>query len=229
MQFDTNVKRATVADRPSSSLWVLVAANLIPVTGVALWGWKIGDVVFLYWAENLVIGMFNFVRMLMARGKEGDEGTEWIELVFGKLFTAAFFLLHYGGFCYGHGVFLVLLFPPTGSLSEEDEPFTVLWSLLHQPAVLAAFAAIAVSHAYSFFHNYVGRGEYRSAKVDELMGRPYKRILVTHFFILTGGLLLIALGSPLAAILLFVALKIALDGWSHHREHAPPADPGHAR
>ena len=47
----------------NSSLWVLVCANLLPVAGVALWGWKIGDVVFLYWAENLVIGVFNFLRM----------------------------------------------------------------------------------------------------------------------------------------------------------------------
>ena len=59
--------------------------------------------------------------------------------------------------------------------------------------------AIAISHAFSFFHNYLGSGEFRHASLAVLMTQPYARVVVLHVTILAGGLLAQAAGAPAAA------------------------------
>ncbi|MGD9385412.1 MAG: DUF6498-containing protein, partial [Thioalkalispiraceae bacterium] len=46
-------------------LALLVLLNTIPVYGVFQWGWKSFDLIFLYWLENLIIGGFMILRMLV--------------------------------------------------------------------------------------------------------------------------------------------------------------------
>ncbi|MGB7297217.1 MAG: DUF6498-containing protein [Candidatus Aminicenantales bacterium] len=65
----------------------------------------------------------------------------------------------------------------------------------------------------------MGKGEYRKTSVDELMARPYVRIVLLHLTLIFGGFLLQALGSPLAGLLLFLVLKIGFDLKAHLREH----------
>ncbi len=214
----------------SSSLAALVAANLLPLAGVAFWGWQVGDVVMLYWAENLVIGAFNVLRMAMARGEGGSEevperyrATTLGELA-GRVFIIGFFIVHYGMFCYVHGAFVAHLFPPSG-IRASEEPFSVLAAMLQDGVVLAAMGAIVASHALSFLRNYVAGGEFRGAGVDQLMTSPYKRIVFTHVFILAGAFLLLAIGSPLVAMLLFVVLKIEFDAHAHVKERRAAAAP----
>ena len=59
--------------------------------------------------------------------------------------------------------------------------------------------AIAISHAFSFFHNYLGSGEFRHASLAVLMTQPYARVVVLHVTILAGGLLAQAAGWPAGA------------------------------
>ena len=192
---------------------MLVAANLLPLAGVAFWGWKVQDIVFLYWIENLIIGAFNVPRMAMATGIRAKDG----QLVTGlpamilKGFTVPFFIVHYGGFCLGHGLVLAALFPPGGAAMGE---------LNLDEALLAGVVVLVASHGYSFFHDFVGGRQYLAAELDKQMIQPYKRIVVVHLFILAGGLLMTAFELPVLAVGLFIALKTALDGWSHQREQA---------
>jgi hypothetical protein len=47
--------------------------------------------------------------------------------------------------------------------------------------------------------------------LKELMGAPYGRIMVLHVSLIAGAFLLQALRSPVAGVLLLVALKLAYD------------------
>lgn len=210
-----------------SAIAVLVAANLVLVVGVASWGWRVQEVVFLYWMENLVIGAWNVLRILcavpaglglMARQGIGPSATG---LFFAKLFSAAFFVLHFGLFCYVHGEFLAAMIDLSNGVRMPGfYPLgPVLAATLRDPHSLAAIAALAVSHGYSFFRNYLGRGEYRNVEMAALMKRPYQRIVVTHLFIMAGAAAMFALQSPLAVIIVFVVVKIAVDVYSHLSEH----------
>jgi len=208
-----------------------VAVNLTLLPAVLLLGWSVFDIVFLYWAENLVIGAINVLKMLFASpdpraGLEDPHGgparerppspvatraTGWIT----KLFTIPFFIVHYGGFCVGHGIFVFALFNQAGEFGDD------LWSAL--PALVTgalglSLAALAASHLYSFFVNYLGSGEFRRTDVRALMMRPYGRIVALHLTILLGGFVVAALGDPLYMLVVLVVLKTFVDLAMHGRE-----------
>ena len=209
---------------PPVSAPVLIAANLLPIAGVLFWDWRVADLVILYWVENLVIGAMHVLRILFARPdrliKEGPELADG-QLLAAKAALAGFFLVHYGGFCIGHGMFLAALFPVPGNAGATTlDVWPMLSQMLREPGSLAAIAVLVASHGYSFARNYIGREEYRRVDIGQMMFRPYGRIFVVHMFIIVGALLLQALNAPLAALLLFVGLKIAIDYAMHRRERA---------
>jgi hypothetical protein len=203
---------------------LLVAANLVPLAGVLLWDWRVGDVVILYWMENLVIGAFNVLRILLARPRGSR-----LAGVAGKVFLAGFFTVHYGMFCYGHGVFLAFMFPLPGADGRPLGIDAVVLDMLREPGLLAAVAALIASHGYSFVRNYLGRGEYRNVDPGKLMSRPYGRIVLVHLYVIAGGILVHALQSPVAPLVLFVALKTGIDYFMHRRERSVLARPPAAR
>ena len=220
----TTTETEVETETDSSSTWLLVAVNLVPIVGAVFWQWQVRDIVFLYWIENLVIGAFNILRIffaepdlskLEARGIQSSAG----EMLAGKAAVAGFFLIHYGGFCYGHGEFLTSFFHSPGQSGASIG--SLVAGLLGEHGAKLALLAIVASHAYSFFRNYLGRGEYRGVNVAEMMFRPYKRIFVTHIFIIFGGFLLMAVKNPVLPMIIFVALKIGFDVYFHRKERAP--------
>jgi hypothetical protein len=204
----------------SPSAWVLIAANLIPAGGVLLFGWGVFDVLLLYWTENVVIGVFNVLRMLMA---QPANPASWLA----KLLLVPFFVVHYGMFTAVHGFFLVAFFQeqttgwdlpgPAGSLSETL--FGVLAAVIARPGALLVIGSLVLSHGYSFFANYLGRGENLKASLQQLMTQPYARIIVMHITIIGMGFLVILTGTRVVGVLLLVALKIGVDLRAHAREH----------
>ncbi|HJS37800.1 MAG TPA: DUF6498-containing protein [Burkholderiales bacterium] len=203
---------------------LLLLANAVPLVGVLAWDWRVGDVVILYWIENLVIGLYNVLRILAAQPEGARAG-----LMAGKIFLAAFFLVHYGGFCAGHGVFLAALFPVAGPGGAKLGIDGVVLDMLREPGLLVAVAALTLSHGYSFVRNYLGRGEYRRADVQRLMMQPYGRILVVHLFVIFGGMLVQGVKAQVPALLLFIALKTFIDYRMHRRERRLLATPPAAR
>ncbi len=93
------------------SLILLVAANLLPLAGVFLWDWDVFLLLLLFWCENVIIGLFGIARLIVAASNDTlKEG----------LFLPLFFLVHYGGFMFGH--FMVLFGMYSGSFEEFGNP-----------------------------------------------------------------------------------------------------------
>jgi len=216
------------ANRRRASLTALLAVNLIPLLGVFLWGWDATALLVLYWSENLILGAYNIVKMIACEPFRG-------------LFPSLFFLVHYGGFCAVHGLFVLSIGDGSASMDsimdgEERWPFVLVFVELLVGVVshvlsqaptewLIGFAALAVSHGLSLVVNYFYGGEYREANVGRLMGAPYKRVVVLHVAILAGGWAAAVMDSPLPMLLVLVVLKTGLDAVLHLREHRDaPAD-----
>ena len=145
-----------------------------------------------------------------------------------KLFFMPFFTVHYGIFCLVHGVFVFALlsgegpFGGNGAPGPEFDPFDMKGSFLSAIAgnhLWWAILALAGSHLYSFFANYLGKGEYRQTVLPQLMIQPYGRIVVLHVALLFGAFLIMALGSPLLLLLILIVGKTGLDLKLHLREH----------
>jgi hypothetical protein len=98
-----------------------------------------------------------------------------------------------------------------GDLAEVARLFLVLW-----PALLA----LAISHTYSFFNNFLGRGEYKGRTVSQQMSEPYARIVFMHLVLIFGGGLSMVLGQTELVLIIVIAAKIFVDLKSHVREHS---------
>jgi hypothetical protein len=174
---------------------VLIAVNLSMIIGVVWFGWSVLDIVFLYWVENLVVGVINVFRMLLANSdlravpgvrekmamlgeKDAASSAKYVQKAGGaiKFFMIPFFIVHYGGFCYGHGVFVLAMFGGGGMFGSTNGtvPDPGFMDLL-TPMLLLAIATLAASHLFSFFANYLAGGEYKRTHASMLMMRPYGR------------------------------------------------------
>jgi len=193
----------------SPSLLALVLANAIPIVGVLFLGWTVFPLLLLYWLENVVVGGFNVAKMLLA---QPSEPASWL----GKLFLIPFFIVHFGGFTFVHGVLVVAFFGPKGT-----QPFDLLTVV---PAAIRAnhlgwgLLSLTASHGLSFYWNYLHNGEYQRASLSTLMGQPYGRIVVLHLTVLFGGWIVMLLGSPVPALIILIALKTAADWRAHQAE-----------
>ena len=194
-------------DVPSSAL-VLIAANLVPLVGVLAFHWTVFSVVLLYWCENVVVGAFNVLKILFAQPQS-------IATNLGKLFLIPFFTVHYGMFTLVHGIFVLFLFGPKTNAGPSVALFE---TSIREARIGFAVLAIIVSHGYSFVVNYLGSGEFRRASPPQLMTQPYARVVVLHLTIMTGGFATMALGAPMAALLVLIVLKTAIDYRAHLSE-----------
>ena len=208
-------------------LLALVLANLVPVFGVLLLHWDVGAIVVLYWTENLVVGFYNLIKMLLTGGKSA-------------LGSMLFFCLHYGGFCAIHGMFVLELTQFAGEISSQlpdaswPGPLVVIQKILYFGEQIFAAAppefgwaciALLLSHGASFLLLFVGQQEYRHTSVDALMAAPYKRIAVLHVAVIIGGFMVVELGQPMGLLLALVALKIGMDIMLHRRAHRALSEP----
>lgn len=187
----------------------LVLANAVPIVGVVFLGWTVFPLLLLYWLENVVVGGFNVLKMLFAHPAEP---VYWA----GKLFLIPFFMVHFGGFTFVHGVLVVAFFGPKG---VGTQPFDLLTTV--PPAIRAnhlgwGLLSLVASHGFSFYWNYVKNGEYQRASLQALMGQPYGRVMVLHLTVLFGGWIVMLLGSPVTTLIILIALKTAAD-WRGHR------------
>ena len=209
-QSEVTVVDPVVEVRPvrwsSLSTLVLIIANLVPVAGTIFLGWKLSDVMVLYWAESAVIGFFNLCKIVLIG--------RWMALLAGP-----FFLGHFGGFMAIHFLFIYTLFvkglqgmdASGGDLADVAQLFVNLWP---------ALAVLFISHGYSFFSNFLGRGEYRKRTVKDQMSEPYSRIIFMQMVLIFGGGLTMVLGQAEPVLIAVIGLKIYFDVKAHIKEHS---------
>ncbi|HTN49640.1 MAG TPA: DUF6498-containing protein [Burkholderiaceae bacterium] len=206
--------------RLDAALAILSAA--IIAYGVLALGWPVFVVMALFWFENVAIGGFNVLRMLVSGARLGGTG------LLGALFMAAFFTVHYGLFTAVHGVFVVMFFGGaemrdamqgglTGPLLQMGE------RLLTDRQNWIALLAIVAVHAVAFLQ-WLAATRDRPPSPRELMGAPYGRIVVLHLTLIAFGFLVMVLKTPVLGALLLIALKLAYDLLALPRAPAPSTE-----
>lgn len=194
---------ALIAARDQIRVVGALLIGALPLIGVLFFGWKVFYVLAVFWLENVAIGVAQAARLVLAGIRNRSLDT---------VFVLPFFCVHYGMFTAVHGGFVLALFG-SGSFTEPAaDPVlaaahipTLLAPLLWSAAVIAIWqAALLVIDARrtDFFH---GRA------AQQIMFEPYGRVMILHVTILAGGFAVAALGSPVWAVVVLVALKIAID------------------
>ncbi len=212
------------------SLQALLAANIITIFLAILENWDLATVLFVYWAQSIIIGIFAVITILgadsailaadMNRATAEKTGKQavWSERSVGlyKGVMAGFFCVHYGIF---HGVYFAFIVEG-GLFGPVDFSNSGIW---------AACALFFANHLYSYLYH---RGsETQGAKfVTAEFFRPYNRIIPMHLTIIFGSMVVLVLmflgfTTVLPVLVLFLALKTYMDIRMHLRKHYEAAHP----
>jgi len=216
------------APKDPLSLIALIGANLIPLAGVFLFKWDVTYIIILYWAENLIAGFYNILKIAFVRVNNSIFSPE-------KLFIIPFFCIHYGGFCAAHGFFLTVFFKLGSTAPPFAEggadwwgPFIFIQMLINvvarvwssaPPEMVWALLGLFISHGVSFVENFILGGEYRRSTIKDLMHQPYQRIMVMHIAIIAAGIFAMKFNSPMPMLVILILLKIIFDLFLHRKSH----------
>jgi hypothetical protein len=206
----------------------LIAANIVTIALAILGNWDVATVMFIYWAQSIIIGFFTVVTLLLAQVPPAPEqqppdpkpgGQRTIEIRnpwTGKAILAGFFTVHYGIFHWGYYTFIV----ESGMFGAVN---------FSDPGLWLSCGMFFVNHLYSFVL-YRRNGMAKAQNIGDIFFRPYRRIFPMHMTIIFGGILLrglelLGIRSTLPVLVLFLVLKTASDVSAHVDKHALPETP----
>jgi len=194
---------AAAPSKDYSGIGILIS-NVLVIIYAMVDGWDLGPMMIIYWTQSVIIGFFQFFRILLLRSfcTKGftSNGKPVPESPAGKWSTAIFFAVHYGFFHLVYAIFLV------GFASEGTGGGLA--------GYVVSGLGFFLGHGYSFYQNVKSDLENRP-NLGTMMFLPYARILPMHLTIIFGNLL----GSSTFSMLLFTGLKTGADYLMHIVEH----------
>lgn len=213
-----NIAREITKDNSAKSL---IVANIVTMFFTIYEGWDILTLMWIYWAQNMIIGLFNFIKILTLNEfstdglRMNDKPVQPIRST--KISVAFFFLVHYGFF---HAVYAVFLFSGFGPMQKHPSPISSIDKILIAVSIFAFFG----NHLFSFFYNRQ-RDKDKKPNLGTVMFFPYVRIIPMHLTIIFGIFIMVLLGmfrikSDVPVILFFLILKTIADVIMHVIEHS---------
>ncbi|MBI4287679.1 MAG: hypothetical protein HY671_04520 [Chloroflexi bacterium] len=93
------IKLFKPSDLKKPTVIILIIANLLPIYGVLFLGWEVFPLLLLFWTENIMIGVFNILKIAIC---SPASPVKWIA----KIFVIPFFTFHYAVFMLVHGILI---------------------------------------------------------------------------------------------------------------------------
>jgi hypothetical protein len=194
--------------RFDSSTFSLIAANIITLIIAVLQHWSLITLLWIYWFQSIIIGFFNFIRILRLKKFNTDNfkmnGVQPQATSKTKYMIASFFVLHYGIF---HFVYFIFLMVASIATAMKGFSFSTIWFVLLSAAIFFA------NHLFSFLKR---KASNKEQNIGAVLFFPYARIIPMHLCIIFGFMFS---GSAIGLII-FTALKTIADVIMHQVEHA---------
>jgi len=194
--------------RVDISTLALILANVVTIIFAVAQKWHVTDVMWVYWAQSVVIGCFTYRRIMDLRYfttkgmKVNNAPVEPTEA--SKRETAHFFLMHYGLFHLVYFVFLLVLSTPVSVVSAIG--------------MAACALSFFMNHWFSYKQNRESDMN-RTLNLGTIFMTPYLRIIPMQLTIIIGGILMVSEEMSVFALLLFLLLKTLADVTMHIVEH----------
>ena len=211
----------------------LIAANIITIFLAILQNWDAATILFTFWVQSIIIGLFSAAKLLMTdtaliaeelgkaeewtgRGPVASTGRVWTH----KILVAGFFLFHYGLF---HLCYYVLFFYG-GEFGPVEYFLGAGW---------ITCAIFFLCHLFSFL--FYRKGEKRGGEYMAMaILLPYNRIVPMHLTMIIGGMIasffqLYGVVTELPILVVFLLLKTYMDVRMHIVLHDREAHPDPSR
>lgn len=208
------------------SLFTLIIAN-----GLAIWqfsanGGNILEVLWVYWLQSVIIGIINIWRIFSAPLKvassqklslfpgAANSGNTASPLI--RFGAAGFFMLHYGMFHLVYAVFLAAFSTSGVTVNGISSAPTTTDKLFNFDIdvrwVIIGGLVFAIHHTLTFL---IERHQLKlhpedAPNIQEVMGRPYSRIIPMHLIIIFGPWIAFYFGSTYI-FAVFMILKTIAD------------------
>jgi hypothetical protein len=191
----------------------LIFSNLLVIIFAVVDRLSAINILWIYWAQSVIIGIFNFIKILSLKefSTEGfRQGNKPVLPTRGaKISTAFFFLFHYGFFHFIYAMFLGSFSKFGISKGREFETSYFLYST----------GMFFISYLVEFINS-------RKEETDDLpnlgkiMFTPYARIIPMHLTIILGGFIgaagsFLSADTNIAIIVLFIGIKTVVDLITH--------------
>jgi len=166
-------------------------------------------IVMAYFIESIVIGLFNFLKMLFSSKEKNKNSDTSI------VFKCFFFLIHYSFFIFVQSVFVFAMFSNTDK--NISEPFNVIENFSYAFTMDGFGLTIGVMTCMlilDFFITYVLPKTYKHVGAEDLFFKPYLRVVIQQFTVLFALFLVLITGLDVfvAAVLILLRLLVDLAG-----------------
>lgn len=179
-----------------NTTFTLLISNIFVIALALYQGWNIGEIMWVYWFQSVIIGLFHFLRIWKLENFSVKDvtinGAPATDAKGTKYFFAGFFALHYGLFHFVYMIFLITVFSNGSSFKN----------------ILIGAAAFFINHLVSFY-NHIQADKLREPNIGLLMFYPYARIIPMHLTIIFGIMF------RDLALILFLSLKTIADLITH--------------
>lgn len=159
--------------------------NLLPVVGYWFLGWSMFAIVYIYWAEALLVGFFLALRVCFSKGIEEDTGkpvpvSRRIGKGFKTLLVRTAILLFYWLFI------LVFVALGQGKLGNEEHIKNIQIIFFMNSTFNIAVFAFFLSQLQEFLRDFILNDQYRREVPDQFISFFDSRTIIIHVVIVLG-------------------------------------------
>ena len=201
-------------------LWTLLAVDLLPAAGYFLGWWRVVDLVFLFWAETVVLFL-----VALATALTGAKPLRWVNIFWG-FFLGGWFIL----------IFLMLTcgMDPRLSGEEKNWPYLAVPRLLWEDKVWPQILIFSILHWAGFFTRLVERarlqdqalaGKEASRELQQDLAEPVQRIVILFFSMFLGVFASKLVRNFDGVFFLLLGLKAWFDLYAYLKPAPPAATP----
>jgi hypothetical protein len=215
-----------------TGLITLIVANLFVALQTLRHEWGYYETLLIYWSEVVILGGYNVLRLMVVgvfgAAPLGTWAARWVDLgsVLNRFFFTVvgvvFFVVKFGAFAFGIGLFVLLLPAMLGPENGGAGASIPRALSAAGPGRLMATGALCLSHGVSLIRNFLMGREYDRLDILHLVFWPYLRMFLVGVVLLLGlavAQALPGLGRETAFAVVMVLLKLLADAVSHTLEH----------
>ncbi|MCX8104344.1 MAG: DUF6498-containing protein [Ignavibacterium album] len=193
--------------------WGVIGSNVAVIFFAIVDRLSASEVMWIYWIQSVIIGLFNFFRILLLKNFSTtgfkQNGKEVLPTKAAKISTAVFFLFHYGFFHLIYAVFLGT-FP---LLLDESKNSPGNFYLLFTAIIFL------INYGIEFYKEQTTISD-EVPNLGTVMFMPYFRIIPMHLTIILGGFIAAAgsflkTDTSLLVIILLMSIKTFIDLITH--------------
>ncbi|NEU56796.1 DUF6498-containing protein [Halorussus sp. MSC15.2] len=214
--------------RTTETFLPLLASNLVPLAGIAFLGWRVQNVLFLYWLEiGLVVVIYGGLTLFAERKPNPESRTvspmtvsvpflssrsgttrpvEWLPPIYYRNVSYAAGLLVWGlGFWLCLSVLMVVLPSPVVvenpySNSEAIYEYASIFASVLSPEILLSALALLVSQLDSTRRQFLGEARYEQLSAPMTVEIPVRRMVFWFLLTPVAEFVLPLLTLPLAGL-----------------------------